>query len=313
MSPSAPIKTPPRYFYKYTSVQTAFNVLKTGKLRWGSPAYYNRINDYFDTPKSIHFGFSGNELLQEFITTLAGHIEAGAVDLPEGHPGARDALASAREAASRSSMSFAEIAQSMRSKFTADKLSFPEPLVDTFQRLWEEMRPMYRILCMSAVTDSAPMWTHYATQNEGVVLQFEPSLEFESALGHMREVTYTDEQPTIFTKEQGARDAVGIDKINFSEFFSEHLYRKATSWSYEKEWRTVVYAHDVDQGDTTDFGFLPVDLRGITFGHRCSSESETLLRVMCGKFLGGGQWNHVRFARARLVDNTRKIVIDELP
>jgi hypothetical protein len=312
MSLSAPIKSPPRYFYKYTSVHTAFNVLKTGMLRWGSPHYYNRINDSFDTPKSIHFGFSGNELLQEFIATLAGHIAAGAVDLPEGSQAVREILASARGAAARG-MSFAEIAQSMRSKFTADKLAFPEPLVNTFQRSWEEMRPMYRILCMSAVTDSAPMWTHYATQNEGVVLQFEPSLEFGSALRQMREVTYTDEQPTIFTKEQGARDVVGIEKINFREFFGEHLYRKATSWRYEKEWRMVVYAHDVEPGDTTDFGFQPRDLRGVTFGHRCSSDSETLLRVLCGKFLGGGQWSHVRFSRARLDDSTRKIVVDELP
>jgi hypothetical protein len=313
MSLNAPIKSPPKYLYKYTTVEAAIQVLKTRKLRWGSPDYFNRLNDVFDTPKSLYFGFTETELLQEYMATLIRHVEAGAVDLPDGHQQSRRFLSYAREAAAHSGRSFSEIAKFMRREFTADKLTVAEPLLGVFQRVWDELRPTLRILCMSAVADSSPMWTHYAGQHQGVVLQFEPTIEFDSALLLMRKVVYSDDQPTIFTKEQGARDVVGVERVNLREFFSEYQYRKTRGWSYEEEWRIVNYARDVDEGDFTDYEFLPIDLRRIIFGHRCTIDSEQSLRELCSEFCSGVRWKRVRFTRAHLDNRSRRIVVQPIP
>src|SRR4051812_13921196 len=109
----------PKYFYKYTSVETARSVLKTRKLRWGSPDYFNRLNDAFDTPRKLRFGFTENELLKEYLGTLFDQIEAGAVDLPDGDEQSRAALARARTVVETSGKTFSEIGQALREKFGA--------------------------------------------------------------------------------------------------------------------------------------------------------------------------------------------------
>jgi hypothetical protein len=88
-----------------------------------------------------------------------------------------------------------------------------------------------RILALSEVPDSLLMWGHYARSHQGFVVGFDTTDPFfsqqgESFSAQLRKVTYRKTRVRI-------SDVVG--------FHSRHATLKSAEWSYEREWRLVVY------------------------------------------------------------------------
>jgi hypothetical protein len=295
-----------QHFYKYTTPTTAVSVMTTSKLRWGSADYFNRINDAFDVPRRIDFGFTELELLQEYVRQLAYVIETGAVDRPSAHEQSRAFFAQARQVAASTGKSFPEIAAAIRLHFENFTL-VNGPSFSHFQNLWDDMRPQIRMFCASAVPDLPKMWVHYAAGHSGVVLEFSPTPDTDSVFALMRDIEYTDAPPRLFSKEQSARDILGIEKLDFREFFTEHHYLKTPDWSDERECRLVNYDYEGGPADFTDYEFNPQDLRKIILGPYCESSAEQALRMLAAK----EPWKHVTFHRASHDHGRRKVIFGD--
>jgi hypothetical protein len=76
------------------------------------------------------------------------------------------------------------------------------------------------VFCMSESATSAPMWAHYGSNGEGVVLEFSTSSNFFETYPALK-VRYRARRPSV-------RDAV------------KALVTKNREWKYEREWRCFV-------------------------------------------------------------------------
>ena len=73
--------------------------------------------------------------------------------------------------------------------------------------------------CLSEIPDSVPMWAHYGSNGQGVVLEFSLSSEFFDAMPPFK-IRYRRKRPTV----KDARAA---------------LTTKSIQWAYEREWRCL--------------------------------------------------------------------------
>lgn len=121
-----------------------------------------------------------------------------------------------------------------------------EAIAQVAETLAGEMREQWRtqfghdvgVISLSEEPDVLLMWSHYAEDHTGFVIEFDPSHRFfwqprseKDELRHLRQVTYSENRP------EGSMLELGADGL---------LLTKSAHWSYEKEWR-ILFA--VDEAD----------------------------------------------------------------
>jgi len=132
-----------------------------------------------------------------------------------------------------------------------------EASLEAFGRNWADLVPRMRILCVSTVNDSAPMWAHYSDDHKGVVLQLACSDERDSSLLLAQPMMYSLRGPTVPGMDFLAAAILDDRKIDWMEYFKEYYYLNAPGWEYEHEWRVVSFAAVGESGDFGDTGFNP--------------------------------------------------------
>jgi hypothetical protein len=143
------------------------------------------------------------------------------------------------------------------------------------------------ITCFSKVHDNILMWSHYADNHKGVVLQIEPSSE---PLIHARAVQYENDY-FMFTKES---------KQNRAEIIKP-FFQKSKQWEYEQEIRFVC------PYGTGLIKFDPKDLKAIYFGCRCNdNEIDKVLSIVKLK-------KHIiKLFKAKKDYNSYRLIFDEI-
>lgn len=108
------------------------------------------------------------------------------------------------------------------------------------------------VFCASQNPRNVLMWTHYADESRGVTVQY---ATYEDQLFLIaKPVDYSETFPTVTLPKPRASEA-------------EHYLVKASSWSYEAEWRVVT---------PTPNSFVQLNPRavaGVIFGSRASEET----------------------------------------
>jgi len=109
---------------------------------------------------------------------------------------------------------------------------------EKFKESWNEF---FGILSLTQTNDNITMWSHYAQNHEGFVIEFDPENKFfkkrrneNDALGYLREVKYSNKRPDI--------ELISFQKSEneFVEFIATNiLFTKSLDWSDEKELRLV--------------------------------------------------------------------------
>lgn len=126
--------------------------------------------------------------------------------------------------------------------------------LESMQKITQKNLEKIGLHCLNADPRSLLMWSHYAKQHKGIVLQFEIAKDPEAMLNAMK-VDYSDEYPVLNLAE----DLQGqLQKI---------ILRKFTDWYYEKEWRLLII-----NGASTYLKFQPKALTGVIFGCRADDE-----------------------------------------
>lgn len=119
--------------------------------------------------------------------------------------------------------------------------SADEIKINYSEKLKESWNKFFGILSLTQTNDNITMWSHYAQNHEGFVIEFDPENKFfnkrrteNDSLGFLRKVKYSAERPDI--------ELISFKKpVNeFVEFIATNiLYTKSQDWSDEKELRLV--------------------------------------------------------------------------
>ena len=257
-------------FYKYTSAEVAKIALDNRTIRWSSPIKF-KDNDPFDVPKELILGFQEEELLEALVDEIARIVENPEGKLLQRKP-KLDALVQNLRAIDHEELRKHIISEIRRlAPKNADPF-FKKPLYE-FLNYWKRLIPRMRIISLSEVNDSMPMWCHYADKHGGVVLVLDCIEEIESPWLIARPVIYQDDPP-LLAKETLIRSITGQQPLDYEQFCLDCMHIKKTDWAYEKEWRVVTIARAGEDGLYSDWAIHPRNFRSIYLGHEISEENE---------------------------------------
>ncbi len=174
-----------------------------------------------------------------------------------------------------------------------------------WETVWEKFQQtlgqLLGIFCLTEDPAHPLMWSHYAGQHYGTVVEFDedhpwfnqkiaPTDEFR----HLVQVSYVQNpHPRTWTQLAGP----------------DVLYTKNAEWAYEREWRIIRPLKDGTEVSPGRFCFdVPANaVRSITFGCRTLPTLEQEIRSLVS---ANPSLNHVSFKRIRLVGGGKIEVVD---
>ncbi|MEI6390210.1 MAG: DUF2971 domain-containing protein [Verrucomicrobiota bacterium] len=150
------------------------------------------------------------------------------------------------------------------------------------------------VLCLSAVNNSIPMWSHYANHHKGITIGLDANdrcLRFGSPLCRVK---YRKNRVSL------NRPATSTPQARLKKVI-EMILTKSPDWEYEQEYR-FSYAKSRTLRQTTDDGHTihlipvwPSAIKEVIFGCSASQQYEDKVRRM----LDLNRFAHVRILRAR--------------
>ena len=159
--------------------------------------------------------------------------------------------------------------ETVRKNFAAD-----------FSRRW-------RLVCASQVPDSILMWSHYAANHKGIVIEFDSNEQPFSQIDHLTfPVRYSATKP----------DYVHYNKdSDFQREMFAVAATKAANWSYEKEVRIIVAA-----GRPLRYNlYMPISPASIT-AVLCGCRMPGVVKLQVRAALKQPRLTHVRLMQAAL-------------
>lgn len=132
----------------------------------------------------------------------------------------------------------------------------------------EQFSEDWRIICASLIYDSILMWSHYADNHTGLVLELETNeAPFSSIPKFILTVKYDEKKPEfVYTHKQEA----------FVKAYLPIAAAKAIGWAYEKEIRILLPRVPLKDGRRVPIS--PACIKGVYLGCRSSTETMRLVR-----------------------------------
>jgi len=259
------IRMLPPIFYKYAGADTALAVLSNQSLRWSSPELFNDVLEFRRFPRFVPDPVA---TIPSYLATLARAAAGEAeVDLARLNARSRKMLVS--------------FGATLASGTTLEQLiARIEPVsgiapFDLDDRLGEFFQISgARVLCLTETPLNQAMWGNYAENASGCVLGFRTLPE--SAWAQAKKVTYTDKLPAIGTGLD--LHLYGLDRKMLSGTVQAVCFSKRAEWSYEKEWRVMIWENSPNVNNYNDFSFLPDELESVTLGSRATNGAESEIR-----------------------------------
>lgn len=177
----------------------------------------------------------------------------------------------------------------------------PNKAIESLRRKYIEMHTAeldeFGIICFfqppeETYPEDLLMWAHYADGHRGLCLQFRKDILVDNFI--CKPVQYADMYPTF-------REVAANEGESLAELF---LFRKATRWNYENEWRILSLFEQTKDGLLQ---FPPEALSGVIFG--CDADPKDRERIVClAQTRRGGQ--PLNFLRAEKDPEQYRIEIE---
>ena len=295
--------------FKYMSAEVAPLFAKTLRVRFTQPS---NLNDPFELRPLIDFRGTAEEFRGEIdnrISAIFGTVE-GTLDYMEKQQ-ATDPNYPKMLVPIHVFRNMVAINPALGERFMAEMQRHKAEVLNKvataalweiqWEKVYQVFGQVFGILSLTEDPRQTLMWSHYASQHYGIVVEFDennswfdqrllPTDEFR----HLVQVSYVlNPQPRTWKQLSGA----------------DTLYTKNAEWAYEREWRIIrpfKNGFEVSPGCYC-FDVPPSAVRSIIFGCRTSPALEQEIRdsVRNNPALG-----HVRFARARLVGGGKIDLMD---
>jgi len=258
-------------------------VLTSNSLKWSSPLCFN---DPFDVPLKLEFDYTSSDFFQAVNARIADLVDAN-MDMPPFCAGSMRVLFETVK--NEPPETRPELLRVLRED--SGKMPLPGPVLKRLTDRWDQFYPHLRILCVSERPDIAPMWSHYADDHQGVVVELTVIKGKLCALAGAHPVRYQEEPPKLWSLERHVDSAVGAERFDSRRFLSGYMFVKQTQWMYEREWRVVLYADWSEAGNWSLYKFAPRELTKVIIGSAASQDFEKRVREIVS----------VKFKRATVV------------
>jgi Protein of unknown function (DUF2971) len=250
-------------FFKYTPRNTALAILDSRSLRWSSPSTFN---DPFDTAFDMRLDNDYARLRPLVLESLwSAHYS------PEGIEAGNELGKVIRSLRSRlPKLSRGEFSREFGEVLDESNRKFPSIGSELNSTLRQAMKYV-NILCLSNRSESILMWSHYAQQHTGVVLELACVPQLDSPWGAAVPGKYS-EMPLMLEDDFLVRLWSGQVSIDPLDLVNKFVTAKATDWAYEHEWRVVLHLTDPNHS-AQDIRFDPDELAGVYLGCGMSQEN----------------------------------------
>ncbi len=111
--------------------------------------------------------------------------------------------------------------------------SLKKSYLDETRKSWKEWNQKSALLSVTKNYQNILMWSHYASENKGLVIGFDFSRILGIAELHVHPVYYSHERPRIDV-------LIDADEEGFSQQFELVPRIKSLDWGYEREYRAVL-------------------------------------------------------------------------
>jgi len=191
------------------------------------------FNDPFDHQIGFSFGFDGEKLGQALLEEQERIVFGGKVSFKE--PTLFSALAmrlhTVKDRLPRDAImkDFADAAQEISGNL--------DGYIKKISTVVQQHLTHARVLCVAEKNDNVVMWSHYADQHRGVVLQLRCVDEIDNTLLFAQKVNYSREFPSFPSLASYVRHLTGEEPLDFGRLIWQLAFIKHEDWSYEKEWR----------------------------------------------------------------------------
>lgn len=278
-------------FYKYTTISTATIVLQNKSLRWSSPLLFNDLEECQFTP------FTEDQYLNAYSTYIKilkecaeGHSEYDSSKFTQINQVIIQAM---RLAIQRGNFEDEGLADSLLNISTQFGSNFYRDYVNT------ALIGTFRILCVTEKYDNSLMWSYYADQHYGCVIELEQVYIDEPKLLRQGHIRYHENLEPLSNP---------IDMLLYGEtkevrdlMIRDVIFSKRTNWSHEEEYRFLfsetlgnitttinmqtneknIKVTDQSENLFTDVNVPKESIKSITFGARTDPKNvQKILNVI---------------------------------
>jgi Protein of unknown function (DUF2971) len=295
--------------FKYISAEVAPLFAKTLKVRFTQPS---DLNDPFELRPLIDFNSTAEEFRSEVdarITEIFGSVDGvlTAIERQQATDPNYPALAVPVQVFRKMIETNPTLGQQFMAEMQRHKAEILQrnTRAAVWETQWQKFQESFgQSLGIFSLTEDPVhtlMWSHYASQHYGVVVEFDENnpwfdqrVSTSDDFRHLVRVTYVQNpQPRTWQQLQGA----------------DVLYTKNAEWAYEREWRIIRPVKDGTEVSPGKFCFeVPADaVSSIIFGCRTTPALETGIRAIVKTNL---TLSHVSFKRTKLLGGGKLELVD---
>ncbi len=164
-----------------------------------------------------------------------------------------------------------------------------EDFVARRNRTTNKMIEKIGILSLSSKYNSILMWSHYAEDHTGLVLEFDISLDKDCFIRPLRIDYHTNYEELSYTNKQ-------------EEELPKLMLTKYKDWIYEDEYRVIdLYYNGVKK-------FKKESLRTIIFGAKANNHDMKCFMILCQD----NGFSHVTFKQAKICTGKFELEIEDI-
>ena len=246
-------------FFKYYTAESAKKTLLKTRLKWSSPKLFN---DPFDNQFNFQFEEPTEsvtrEQTEEFLRIISSNEP-----IRDGQFGTRtDEVRMLQQMFLKNQPNISTQDREYVSQGVMEGMHNLRAKESIYNQEIHEILSDRSIFCMSETNDNILMWSLYADDHKGAVIEFHAQLE-DSVFLVAQRVRYESTIP-VFTLEM-------VKERRTDELFEMITLTKSTDWEYEKEWRVVTAMRDKSK-DCEILRFPPEEVAAIYFGCRTTDE-----------------------------------------
>jgi len=271
-------------FFKYVSPGTAKAVLENSTLRWSSPILFN---DPFDVPREMSFGINPEDIMQALSLRMTKLIEVPPKDTSDLNPKLQLIVETVKKGISENLKK--NLILGIKEGANEHRLSSDN--LEEFRSMWRALIPNFRILCLAESPEHPAMWSHYAKQYSGAVLEFQCVDDLDSPWLAAKQVRYPESKPEVYTADGWANFLTMPNEKAIRSILDISTFTKSQDWSYEKEWRITSFKGQNDIGHFTDYKFHPDELAAVYLGPMVSTPDREILIKLAENYSNAVVWN----------------------
>lgn len=287
--------------YKYV-VPDRIDILKNGKIRFTQPS---ALNDPYEMKPYFEEIVEKEELKSQLkniedllnVENLEKSVDIVSRRVPNvDREGALKMLIEVRD-------NLTQVGKLQLTQFLNSEIDTAQDINPMSRKLFYDSLDLQTgVLCLTAAAKNILMWSHYAQNHQGFVIEFDEKHEFfrniefpEAMAGSLRQVVYVSERPKYQT-------LVELDEISV-------FLTKSNDWAYEQEWRMILPLKDASSKIGEDiylFDFPPTCITGIIFGSNMQSDKKQEILDLTST---NPLYSHVAIRQASISETDFEIVI----